>query len=371
MRTWTCVALLAALAVPLHAELMIVDVAGGDGPAAAREAAADFKEVADIVRIDVADGMLQPTLPNGMEVSGTPKLKDLPGRTRVQVYRSGGDARNLILEHTAEPNAAGHSQKAVISVTPQVLSMHHSVPRAEHMLDVRLTQNMLDRGSAAQNAQKGFVTLVVVERELDSAPGKAGKSVANLRADNFVALWTAHPEEVDRYVVPMFKMMHLWGVFDLRPDELLQVYGGNAVDKDAAAAVAALLPELDADDRAVRDAAGEKLRKLGRAGALAATALDGTKLTPEQRTRIKSVAVEFLPLSPEEVAARRKDKGFTLRAMAAADAEVARAAHRQYEVLAGEKVAFNPEDPQEARRKQILPLLRDALRARGAAATGR
>jgi hypothetical protein len=144
------------------------------------------------------------------------------------------------------------------------------------------------------------------------------------RAKTFPGLLRRHPREVAAYLRPLLRELGQEAVFVPDARVTWQVFADRLPPPAASTerAVAGLLPQLDADDGAAREAAGERLAALGRDAVLVLLRLDRSALSAEQNTRIDALLANHAPLSRSEVIRLRRDVGFLLDCLNSDDAVV-------------------------------------------------
>jgi hypothetical protein len=118
-----------------------------------------------------------------------------------------------------------------------------------------------------------------------------------------------------------------------------------------------LLPELDRDNYAAREAARQELIKLGPQAALVIYGMDRGKLSAEQRCQLDSMLTLHAFLSRNEAQRLQSDVDFLLDCLYSSDGVVRQIAARRLERAVKHSLPLDPAMDYDARVKQI-----DALR---------
>jgi hypothetical protein len=171
-----------------------------------------------------------------------------------------------------------------------------------------------------------------------SSRGGAYRAVLKANVKDLRQLAADHPDEVWRFVAPA--LIELTGIdcFPLDAGDVYRAFDDIQPDPAVAAAVARLLPALDAESFAQRDRAARDLAALGPAGVLAALRLDRRGLTPAQRSALDGFIASRTLDPRRSVADARKDPEFLLKCLGYPDKAVRPAARDALEKLAGRKV---------------------------------
>lgn len=173
--------------------------------------------------------------------------------------------------------------------------------------------------------------------------GAQVRSVAKVRAsaDSIAELRAAHVAEFRTYVVPMLAKVSDLSWLTPGAADVYAAFPDLPADPAVTAQLTALLPDLDGDVAAARDAAAERLMALGPAGALAALRTDATALSVEQRGQLGRLLAAHrrrgLP-----AADARQDPAFLLDALEYPDPTVRAAAKTALEAVVGQPLAFDP-----------------------------
>ena len=185
-----------------------------------------------------------------------------------------------------------------------------NIVRQHAGLDERASERVtLLQFPPAGDEQETPVTLRVDRDDPDAAGGGAKTYVT---AVSFLELARTEPTLFQQYVRPMLADLGLESVLDDQVRaEATQIYLDRlAADEATLGRVESLLPKLDAESYEERNAAQEALARLGQPGATVLSKYEGTRLSPEQKSRVAAVLAAYRPLAPEQAAARRDDAAF-------------------------------------------------------------
>jgi hypothetical protein len=171
-----------------------------------------------------------------------------------------------------------------------------------------------------------------------------GQPAANLltaRAASLPQLRAEHPAEFRQYVLPLLGKFSDASFLTPGPGDVYSVFTEIPADGKTSEQLEMLLPDLDADNPADRDAASSRLAKLGAPGVLAALRLDPSGLSEEQKIRLRNfVAAHSRRNLPNPLAAR-KDAGFLADCLEFDDQVVRAAARADIEKRLGHAVDFD------------------------------
>jgi hypothetical protein len=109
-----------------------------------------------------------------------------------------------------------------------------------------------------------------------------------------------------------------------------------------------LLPQLEADDPADREAASGRLELLGNAGVLAAMRMDMSNLSAEQKARLLTFVSRHRHQPAATAAAQRRDPAFLIDCLESFDPAVRMVARAELEKVVGKSIKFDPTLPEEA-----------------------
>jgi hypothetical protein len=145
-----------------------------------------------------------------------------------------------------------------------------------------------------------------------SNTGRMERNVVLLEED-FASLLRKHPREVDQYLRPMMRELRLDNLFAVDDLTAWQVFSEKWKPNEAVASeVARLLPELDRDDYATREAARQALLKLGPDAAMVVYRMKRDGLSPEQRCQLDALLTQHSFLSRDEAQRLAGDTDFLL-----------------------------------------------------------
>lgn len=317
------------------------------------ENAADAS-VADVLPFSLHDRKLKVHINDLTQGARQLRLKNRTGAILQYMPTGGEDMGNtLTLRFTTVEQKS--TRLIWVNLNQTTLSLQMQDTNSPRPTSVHLSQRMGGSELGVPDGKRSGEVKLTVTRPPNTKP-------MELTAPDFLTLWIQYPDEVDQYVEPLLAALDITAITEVPVKQAEQaLLVSDKADPDALTAIQALLPALDADDPATRQQASRQLEALGARGAAAASTLDLSKLTVEQRLRLKTFIKTHKPLDTADRDKLRKDPLFALRAMSAADPKLAAAAHKHYESLTGQSVDFNPAAPQPDRRKTVKALLRKTL----------
>lgn len=302
-----------------------------DPPAAAVVAAQPQQpkvRLADVCELKVERDHLTltsklPTLPvaRGLHTLANNNIEGLPGTSTVRIEGpSGADepAVFYLINNNADSSSASLVQTQVSCSNGQI-SIHQHSQIDEGWQVITFTQGPDDGPFAGE--PNGVV--LTVTRSQD--PGER----TYCAAANWLALRQQYPREVDAYLRPLFRSLRQDGVFAVEPVVAHQVLDGIASPSASAAVgerIRKLVPQLDADDFAVRRDAMTALQHEGLDGALFLRTFSRTGLSTEQANRIDAFLKDYTLIDDDEVEHRRDDTNFLLDCLYCDDAGIQHAA---------------------------------------------
>jgi hypothetical protein len=197
--------------------------------------------------------------------------------------------------------------------------------------------------------------------------GRGIQRVQQFTAANLLDLRTEHPEEVRKYLTPL--LTRLAGKDLLRPGatDVYGVFTEIPAPTQAVQNVMALLPRLDADAAADRDAASADLAKLGTPGILAVQRLDRSTLTQQQKSRCDAFLNRERRRSFDNPNEALHDQEFLLEALNDDDPAVRADAHKALETLLGHSVQFDVAQT-STQRQTAVEKLREQIQKESAPA---
>jgi hypothetical protein len=154
-----------------------------------------------------------------------------------------------------------------------------------------------------------------------------------------------HPSEVNTYLRPIFRMLgQEQTVFQVDPKTAYQVFS-PAWKTDAAtiAATDAAVAGLRADSYSDREAAMNRLRRLGEPAALYLMNVDSRSWSIEQAMRVDLFLAPYLPLNDQTAAQLRTDPDFLLDCLYDSEAQIRRLALDQLRDVTGKSIDLNPD----------------------------
>ncbi|MCS7033600.1 MAG: hypothetical protein NZ561_06345, partial [Phycisphaerae bacterium] len=154
----------------------------------------------------------------------------------------------------------------------------------------------------------------------------------DITADDLGQMLQKHPALVRPFLAPV--LTEIAGANLLRPraGDVYRVFDEILPTVEEQRALAAILPQLDDEDRSVREAAARRLEQLGPSGVLVALRMDFSRLSPEQAARLADF-VRRHSLGEIDPAVARADLSFLRLAAEDADPRVREAARDQIERL--------------------------------------
>ncbi|WP_206294688.1 hypothetical protein [Humisphaera borealis] len=172
--------------------------------------------------------------------------------------------------------------------------------------------------------------------------GPRQKSVFTAGADSIDKLRAQHPAEFRKYVVPLFRKFSDMSWMTPGASDAYGVFGEITPDPQMAARVQALLPELDSDSFATREAAARQLMELGPAGVLAALRMEPASLSDEQKGQLGRLIAAHRRryiANPDEA---RRDPNFLADCLEHPDFAVREAAKLSLEKVLNKPLTFDP-----------------------------
>lgn len=164
----------------------------------------------------------------------------------------------------------------------------------------------------------------------------------HLREADLLTLGREHPAAVDEHLRPLLHELGQEAAFAPEPQVAWQVFADCWEPAEPLRrAVAELLPRLDADDAADREAASDRVADLGQEAMLVLMRLDRTTLSAEQNSRIDSLIDDFAPLTGGEAERLRSDVPFLLDCLNSDDPRTRAAALDQLREVASKPVEFD------------------------------
>jgi hypothetical protein len=187
-------------------------------------------------------------------------------------------------------------------------------------------------------------------------PG-GGRPLHEFTAPDLLQMWNDHQRECRMYLVPLLSVIApRENVLRPRAGDVYRAFNDIPADAAMTRQVAALLPQLEAESPAARDAASAKIEALGPPGVLALLRMDRAEWTPEQTARLATIVQRQSTLS--DPTAWRRDIYFLTDCLDDADPAVRQAALRAVNAVAGREVDFDVDAASQARLAAAQEILR-------------
>jgi hypothetical protein len=215
-----------------------------------------------------------------------------------------------------------------------------------------------------------FVTLIIepgqaklyvqVETDCDGVQPMNAKFFS----PSFASLQKDHPEEVAKYLRPLFRDFgQEKEIFTVENAPAWQIMSDTwHAPADLPGRVDAIIARFSDDSYTVRAAAAAQLAQLGQPAALYLMSKDTRALTPEQQARIQEFLVPYEPLPATAVAHLKNDQWFLLDCLSTSDAALRAATLEHLDRAVGHPIAFdiNQTPPQRAAalaqiRQELFP----------------
>jgi hypothetical protein len=211
-----------------------------------------------------------------------------------------------------------------------------------------LLVSAMGHGISITYEQTGPAAARFVALTIRAGDGK-NRTEQGLLAPTLLQLEAEHPQEVRKYLTPLLTRLTGKKLLEPGPSDLYSVFHDIPADPKTTQAVTALLPRLDADAEADRDAASADLAKLGAPGILAVLRLDRSTLTQQQKSRCDAFVQSERHQTIDDPDEALHDVTFLLEAADADDPAVRIAAKKDLEALVGHPLDFDPSLEGEAR----------------------
>ena len=191
-----------------------------------------------------------------------------------------------------------------------------------------------------------------------SNTGRMERNVVLLEQD-FATLLRKHPREVDQYLRPMMRELRQDSLFAVDDLTAWQVFSDKWKPNAAVASeVTRLLPELDQEDYATREAARQSLLKLGPDAAMVIYRMKRDGLSPEQRCQLDALLTHHSFLSRAEAQRLATDSDFLLDCLYSPNTQIRQIAADRLGEKLNHPVTVDASADYPARVRQV-----DALRA--------
>lgn len=186
----------------------------------------------------------------------------------------------------------------------------------------------------------------------------AGKST--FPATDFATLVRQYLEPTDEYLRPILETLGgPESLFDVDPALATEVFvrsmqPGAELQKT----VAGLVAQLDADRPQDRNAAQGELEKLGQPAVIALRAMDTSKLSLEQQTRIRTILAPQTHAAGVDPAKLRGNLQFLLDALNCRESAARRAALEELRKQSRQTIVLDVDGPEDVRRAKVRELRR-------------
>jgi hypothetical protein len=212
--------------------------------------------------------------------------------------------------------------------------------------------------AGATTAPAVHAALTISRREKSAGAAQQETVVLKLEAASFGEMCVKHPDEVKKYIAPIFQELDLTGVFFVDLKDALHVFAAQLPpDPKITAQVQALLPRLDDDSPDVRGAAEAELKMLGDAGLAPVQAIDLSRQPMQTQITLKMFLINR-GAGVDDPRLAKPD--FLLLCLALDDKKIPALAKAKLEKLRGKPVDVDLAAPVEDRRKIVQKMLFDA-----------
>lgn len=241
---------------------------------------------------------------------------------------------------------------------PDSFSRLHVLSRP-HMLQ-------FDRTSRSEKGMRRMVLSqspgLVRLNTFDASGNDQGLGSVTISEPDFVSLRRLHPRETEHWLRPLFQDLRQEAAMAPDPMTIWEVLADEwPVDPNVAEQVRTELQALDDADFHRRDAAVNRLARLGREAALAAARLDRHGLDAEQNLRLDALMARFAPVPLPEARRLRGDLAFLLDCLYSEDPLARRLASERLRQVTGVPIPFDSELSSEARGAAVRMLRQKLL----------
>ena len=207
----------------------------------------------------------------------------------------------------------------------------------------------------ANTASASRATLTVSRRGKAAGAAQKDNVVLKVEASSFGEMCAKNPDEVRKYIEPIFRELDLDGVFFVNLQDAQHTFAATLpLDPKMVARVQALLPRLDDDSPDVRLVAETELKALGEAGVAPVKAIDLTK-QPHQTSATLRNFLDATGATLEDV--RLSNTDFLLLCLPLDDPQIPAVAKARLEKLQGKPVYVDPAALVDERRKLVQKIL--------------
>jgi len=307
----------------------------------------------DWVNAQVVGGqlMLVPVKTEALYTGQIATMANVAGTASVQVNTR---SEKAFVYRVLTEGKVTHAQSALLKDTES--GLYDAVRDTETgAADVVVYAEKFAAAAGTATAPAPRVALTVYKREVSTPKGKPDPVVLKLEAASFGDLCAKHPDEVTKYIEPIFRALDLGGIFFVEPEDARHVFAANArPDPVIVAKVQAILPRLDDDSSEVRKAAAAELAALGDAAVAPVKALDLSK-QPRQTRSMLQTFLESAGTGAEDP--RLSNPDFLLLCVALDDKQIPALAKARLEKLQGKPVDVDIAAPAEERRNVVRKML--------------
>ncbi len=318
----------------------------------------------DVCQITQENGkiMLKTKLPDTLDRNGQSRIKveGLSDNTIVTIF--GRNNKNLPQNFSLNNTNFSDLQAIQVDTTIQWNAQNFSITRMSRLptgfksISLSQGQYMFTGGQMMQTG----VQFVVNESD------NLGQMPVNVTcaATDFGAMRRQNPREVDRYLRPILREMHMEALMAVDPILAWQVFADEwQPQAQLQADIDRLLPALDAEGFQQREEAVKQLKAKGRDMALVAYHLNRKALTPQQNMELDTFLAGFQTVAADEAGRMKGDKQFLLDCLYSVDEQIRAAALKHLQEVWPGKLAFDVGADSEKRMAAIDTLRAESLKA--------
>ena len=340
---WFCSALAvaifaaAALAQPLNIDLMPIQViqtpADPDNPA----------RMSDYIRMSVKDGKLvaQVIRPAGERGQVNVPSVHIPGLDGMVDISRGPGSFNMSVQQD-QGNVS-------VSVDANTISINREWMEGNNYTTVTFQQPIAS----------GTVTLRVQPQNMMGGIGGGRRPAApSYTGTSFGDFCIKHPDETQKYLVPMFQAAGIDGVLHVSREEAVHLFAAMlAADPSLQSQFDDVLKALADDSPDVRMRAVNDLNTLGEQAVPLLKNMDISKLPLQTRITLRSFMKQYnLKQANGEDDPRLKDADYLKLCLALDDAHIPEVAKKQLETVTGKPVDFDVKAPLAERTAAVMKL---------------
>jgi hypothetical protein len=296
-------------------------------------------DLSEIIRFDVKDDRLVPMC--DLHVADNDFHE-------VHVRGLGGRAKFRVVTSHSDP--AGHQSPQFYYYdldSPGSIVVYTEVDSTLYTMGLAQFSESEDRLLSVQYGETADVGPQAVNLYIQIVPetDAGAETREHLTGASLADLCMNHPSEVNTYLRPIFRMLgQEQTVFQVDPKTAYQVFS-PAWKTDAAtiAATDAAVAGLRADSYSDREAAMNRLRRLGEPAALYLMNVDSRSWSIEQAMRVDLFLAPYLPLNDQTAAQLRTDPDFLLDCQFSPQEQIRRLALDQLRDVTGKSIDLNPD----------------------------